>query len=364
MAIPCRLMASNTQHQDGDWTQLQPYYHSWLPTAARERAEGTECLPPAENLFDQRGLPIARVSLDWSAAPQWLITVNSQPFAPSRRRDDAATQLAGGQGPGHSILSGLLCLKLRGIFPGKVIDTARCLVGGQSDSHASLTTKPVAQASNSTPLSHSLLQLAQIWSSRHGPSSSTGKSSTSSPSPRGCHWQHANITRQPPSPSPSPDQSKSLSAVPYVPHHSPSAAGRRPHKRGGYCTRLRCSLVDAFPASIGHSEPMDLKFRKRHRGRVGSQPFREAYLSGLWGREAVTGCRMHTGLAVRRRSRPSPRLQKACRTADAGLQYHAHEEISELLGNTQMCLDGCGQRRDRRLESGEGGGRFPGGMPP
>lgn len=94
---------------------------------------------------------MARVSLDWSAAPQRPITVNSQLFAPSRRRDNAATQLAGGQRPGHSILSGLLCLKLRGIFPGKVIDTARCLVGGQSDSHASLTTKPVAQASNSTP---------------------------------------------------------------------------------------------------------------------------------------------------------------------------------------------------------------------
>lgn len=86
-------LASNNQHQDGDGTQLQPY-HSWLATAARERAYDTECLwppsarqgrqhdPDAEKLFDQRRLPIARVSPDWSAAPQWpIITVNSQPFA-------------------------------------------------------------------------------------------------------------------------------------------------------------------------------------------------------------------------------------------------------------------------------------------
>lgn len=95
-----RHLASNNQHQDKDGTQLQPY-HSRSATAAslgRERAMvPTECLrppsarqarqhdPDAEKLFDQRRLPITRASLDWSDAPQWPITVNSQPFAPRRR---------------------------------------------------------------------------------------------------------------------------------------------------------------------------------------------------------------------------------------------------------------------------------------
>lgn len=82
------------------------------------------------------------------------------------------------------------------------------------------------------------------------------------------------------------------------------------------------ALVDAFPASIGQSEPIE----GESLGECGWASRSGSLHVGAVGPRAVTGCRMHTG----RRSRPSPGCRRLV-VQQTQVCNITHGEISELL---------------------------------